>query len=155
MATDVRLVRTPEEFRQFRELVIEYEDSLPEDLRHPDFQEQLQRLEIYYGPPNAAFIATIDTVPGGCVGLAKLDAATAIVKKLYVKPAYRSLGLARALVAAVLHAARERRLRRVVLDTERERLQAAYNLYVSLGFKECEPYGPVDYSKPTFMELTL
>jgi len=53
--------------------------------------------------------------------------------------------------------ARAGRLRgaRLVLDTARERLRAAYELYRSLGFRECEPYGAVDYRCPTFMELRL
>lgn len=155
MATQVRLVETPADFRRFRELVVEYEQSLPQDLRHPDFQQQLQQLDVHYGPPNAAFVATIDGLPGGCVALTQLNASTSIVKKLYVKPEYRKLGLARALLSAVLDLSRERGLERIVLDTERDRLPAAYKLYLSLGFTECEPYGKVDYPGPTFMELKL
>ena len=45
--------------------------------------------------------------------------------------------------------------RRVVLDTEKQRLQTAYNLYRSFGFEECAPYAEVDYRCPTFMELRL
>jgi hypothetical protein len=47
------------------------------------------------------------------------------------------------------------RYARIALDTERERLPAAYALYASLGFRDCEPYGPVSYENPTFMELPL
>jgi hypothetical protein len=58
-------------------------------------------------------------------------------------------------VAEALTFLRESGYRRVVLDTDKERLRAAYELYGSLGFSECEPYGPVDYASPTFMELRL
>ena len=43
----------------------------------------------------------------------------------------------------------------VVLDTHAERLPAAYGLYLSLGFSDCDAYGTVDYACPTYMELRL
>jgi carbonic anhydrase len=155
MKTDVRLATEPEDFERFRDLAIEYENSLPQDLRHVDFARQLETLRDHYGAPNAAFIATADNVSAGCVALARLNESTAVVKKLYVKPEYRQLGLARALVGALVNFARRSGFARLVLDTERDRLQAAYKLYLSLGFKDCEPYGAVDYASPTFMRLDL
>jgi GNAT superfamily N-acetyltransferase len=155
MTIQVTLVKSPQDFARFRDLTVEYEDSLPVDLRHPDFQRQLEGLEQHFGPPNAAFVATVDGVPGGCVGLTQLNASTGVIKKLYVRPAQRNLGLARKLLAAAIDRARSNGMARVVLDTERERLQAAYRLYLSLGFEECEPYGEVDYACPTFMQLQL
>ena len=56
---------------------------------------------------------------------------------------------------AAIAFARERSHRRVVLDTERERLRAAYELYRRLGFVACAPYAPAEYPNPTFMELVL
>jgi GNAT superfamily N-acetyltransferase len=87
------------------------------------------------------------------VALYELDASTAIVKKLYVRPAFRKLGLARSMLLLLLERARESGYIRIVLDTQRERLAAAYRLYCDIGFTECEPYGEVDYASPTFMEL--
>jgi len=155
MTTRVCRARTPAAFAFFRELATEYENELPADLRHSDFARQLQHLEIDYGPPNAAFVATIDESPAGCVALMTLNASAAIVKKLYVKPQYRNLGVAKALLAHLIDYSRQRKFRRLVLDTERDRLRIAYNFYLSLGFEECEPYGRVDYASPTFMELKL
>lgn len=155
MSIHIRIADRPQDFDDFRNLAVEYEESLPEDLRHVDFAAQLRTLREYYGFPNAAFIASVDSAPAGCVALARLDDATAVIKKLYVKPEYRKAGVARVLMAALLDACRSRGYSRIVLDTERERLQAAYSLYLSLGFKDCDPYGPVDYAKPTYMELNL
>lgn len=155
MSTSVRIADRPEDFDDFRHLAVEYENSLPEDLRHVDFQRQLQALDKHYSSPNAAFVAWVDGAPAGCVALSRLDESTAVIKKLYVGPEYRKAGVARILMEALLHVCRVRGFRRVVLDTERDRLQAAYKLYLSLGFRDCEPYGPVDYATPTFMELHL
>ncbi|MBV8369780.1 MAG: GNAT family N-acetyltransferase [Candidatus Eremiobacteraeota bacterium] len=154
MPTAIFRTQSTAQLEQLHELLIEYEESLPPDLRHgapPD----LRSLPLAYGGSNAAFLALEDDKAAGCIALTRFDASTGVMKRLYVKPAYRQFGIARALVAAVINFAREHRYRRVVLDTDRERLNAAYRLYASLGFSDCEPYAAVDYAKPTYMELRL
>jgi len=151
----VRLASSDEDFRRFRDLVVEYEASLPEDLKHSDFSDEVDDLPHCYGPPNAALVASCDGAAIGCVALARRDAATAIVKKLYVKPACRRLGAARALMAALIETSSARGYTTLVLDTERDRLPAAYRLYRALGFEHAEPYGDVDYAAPTFMQLDV
>lgn len=154
-STAIVVASGPEEFRSFGEVAMEYEASLPPDLRHADFGRQLQDLAAHYSPPNAAFVATVDETNAGCIAFTRLDERTAVIKKLYVKPAFRGFGIARALMAAVAEMAKERGFTRLALDTDRERLQAAYALYLSLGFKDCAPYGGVEYASPTFMQLEL
>ena len=151
----VRIATDAEDFERFRELAVEYENSLDSDLRHREFERELQNLSKTYGPPNAALIATVDDAPAGCVALVRLAQDTAVVKKLYVRPEFRGFGLARKLMAGVVEIGRSREVRRLVLDTDKTRLRAAYELYLSLGFRECEPYGEVDYRCPTFMDLPL
>lgn len=151
----VRLAESSEDFRRFCDLIVEYEISLPDDLKHSDLASEVDDLENHYSSPNAAFVATVDDISAGCVAFKALDASTAVIKKMYVTPAYRKFGVARALMAALIDISRERGLVRLVLDTERERLRPAYNLYRSLGFEECEAYGEVDYASPTFMQLQL
>lgn len=142
-------------FERFRELLAEYEHSLPADLQAPNLTHELQNIEMLYGGPSAAFVALSDGTPAGCVALAALDAATAAVKRLYVRPAFRNRGVARALFAELLSFARAAGYERLVLDTHRDRMPAAYDLYVSLGFSESVPYGELHYACPTFMELQL
>jgi GNAT superfamily N-acetyltransferase len=151
----IRLMRAREaaDLKRFRELQLEYEESLPPDLRHS--LPELAALEHVYADPNAAFLAYDGDDPAGCVAVTELDASTSVLKRLYVKPSYRGRGIARGLVDEVIAFSRERGHRRVVLDTERTRLSAAYQLYLSLGFVDCEPYGPVDYASPTYMQLLL
>jgi GNAT superfamily N-acetyltransferase len=153
--TSVAIAENRADFDRFRLLVVEYEESLPDDLKHSEFHREVNDLKTQYGPPGAAFVASVEGSAAGCVALSVLDASTALIKKLYVKPAYRNLGLARRLLAALIDFARERQVSRLVLDTERDRLPAAYRLYRSLGFNECAPYGEVDYRCPTFMELMI
>lgn len=69
----IERARDPAIYAQFCDLVLEYEASLPVDLRHaPDDAE------------NAAFVALADGAPAGCVALATFDAATSVMKRLYV-----------------------------------------------------------------------
>ncbi len=154
MGTVIVRAQTTAQFERLHELLLEYERSLPPDLRHGAVSDPAV-LPKAYGESNAAFLALLDGAAAGCIALTALEAPTAVMKRLYVKPAYRHFGIARALVAALIAFARERGYRRVVLDTDRERLNAAYRLYESLGFSDCEPYAAVDYANPTYMELRL
>ena len=149
------MARAAREFEQFRQLAVEYEGNLDPDLRHADFAGELEALHDRYTAPNAAFVACVNAKPAGCVALCELDGSTAVVKKLYVRRDYRNLGVARSLMSTLIEHARGRRYAQLVLDTDRERLSAAYGLYVDIGFEECEPYGSVDYACPTFMRLPL
>ena len=152
----VTLVADDGALARFRELLLEYEASLPAHLQHSDLNSELADFErSYASPDNAAWIATIDGAPCGCIALRALDRRTGIVRKLYVKPQHRRRGAARALFDALAAAARQRGYTRLVLDTERDALRPAYDLYRSLGFKDCPPYGDVDYPNPTYMELML
>lgn len=153
--TEIRRIEHERDFRAFGELVAEYEAALPENLRLPDLDRELNDLPQRYGPPHAAFIAWVGGAAAACVGLARIDEGTALLKRLYVAPRFRKHGIARQLVSVCIAEARGRGNTRIVLDTNREQLPAAYALYESMGFAECEPYGCVDYACPTYMELTL
>ncbi|HTX60628.1 MAG TPA: GNAT family N-acetyltransferase [Verrucomicrobiae bacterium] len=144
---------TAGEFRVFRDLATEYEASLPPHLRHAEFETERARVSEVYAPPDAALLAYLGDGACGCVALKRHDSKTAVVKKLYVKPEARGRGAARALMESLIALAGERGFGRLVLDTERDALAAAYQLYVSLGFAECAPVYDVTYPSPTFMEL--
>jgi ribosomal protein S18 acetylase RimI-like enzyme len=150
----VARVETVDAFESLLGLLLAYERSLPPDLRHGS-EPDLAEVQRAYRDPNAAFLARLDGDAVGCVAVTHWDAATAVMKRLYVDPERRRIGAARGLVTAALDYCRERNYGRIVLDTDSERLPAAYELYRSLGFKLCEPYGPVEYRHPTFMEMVL
>jgi ribosomal protein S18 acetylase RimI-like enzyme len=68
------------------------------------------------------------------------------MKRLWVRPPGRGLGLGRALTQTVLDRAIEARRRAVYLDTVPTSMAAAHRLYVDLGFTPCAQYNdnPVD-----------
>jgi len=151
MAIVTHRARTVADFQALWGLLIEYEAGLPPELRHGSVPDSTA-LKSTYVKRSAAFVAAAEGRIVGCVAVAELDAGTAVMMRLFVRPANRGMGAARVLVNAALRFVRRCRYGRVVLDTDKERLRAAYCLYRSLGFTECEPYASVEYACPTFME---
>lgn len=147
-------VRSPAEFERLHRLIVEYEGALPPDLQHGP-KPSLDEVRSRYSEGGAGFVARESDADAGCVVVTPLDSGTAVLQRLYVVPAYRGRGTARQLAQSAVDYARERGFARIVLDTDRVQLQAAYALYRSLGFTECEPYAPVHYARATFMELRL
>src|SRR5207253_3528462 len=76
-------------------------------------------LPILYAAPGTLLLATADGTPAGCVGLREHAPGTGIVKRLYVRPAYRRRGIALALMDAVHARAAEVGFARLVLEIGR------------------------------------
>jgi GNAT superfamily N-acetyltransferase len=91
------------------------------------------------GPDGVLLLARVDGEPAGLGGVRFLDTEVAEVKSMYVAPAHRGQGLARAILAALERIARERGCRRVRLDTS-DYLTGAVALYRSAGYREVPPY---------------
>ncbi len=154
MTVEIRRVRSKEDFQRLYDLFVEYENDLPPDLRHGSVPDT-QAMTLRYDGENAAFLAVSDARAIGCVAITRLDVDTGVMTRLFVRRQDRKMGAARGLVTALIEFLRERGGARVVLDTAKERLDAAYRLYLSFGFKECAPYGSVTYRCPTYMELWI
>jgi GNAT superfamily N-acetyltransferase len=78
-----------------------------------------------------------DAVAGG--GLRRLDAGVAEIKRMYVRPAARSRGVARALLGALEDAAAALGYGATRLDTGPRQVHAG-RLYRSAGYVEVAPY---------------
>ena len=138
-------------------LFAEYAASLPIDLGYQDFTAELAALPGKYAPPHGALLLARDTdgTVVGCVGLRPIAAwGCCEMKRLYVLPARRGLGLGRALVEAVIHAARRQGYRELRLDTLAS-MQAAQTLYAELGFVRTRAYYAPTPPGTVFMTLEL
>ncbi|HEX3671170.1 MAG TPA: GNAT family N-acetyltransferase [Candidatus Cybelea sp.] len=157
MAVTVRRAHSDSDFHRLHRLFVAYEAGLPPPLRHGSVPD-MHAIRQTFSQPNAAFIATHDEVAIGCAAVKRAGddrATTAVLLRLYVRPESRRLGAARLLVTSAIAFARDAGFCRLVLDTEKTELEAAYRLYRSLGFEECTPFATVSYDSPTFMELVL
>jgi GNAT superfamily N-acetyltransferase len=93
-----------------------------------------------YRPPQGAFLlATADDQALGCVSLKPVDRTTGEIKRLWVAPAARGLGLARRLMQAAEDTARAQGKTRLILDTN-EHLSEAIALYRAAGWTPTPPY---------------
>ena len=147
---------TQSDIDQARELFKEYEASLGISLCFQNFAEELANLPGDYAPPRGRLLLAreFDQLVG-CIALRPVGPTTCEMKRLFLRPAYRSRGLGRVLVEALIAEAREIGYTHMRLDTMSDRMGRAIELYKSIGFVEIEPYyhTPVDTTK--FMELDL
>jgi putative acetyltransferase len=93
-------------------------------------------------------VVYLEGTPVGCGALRLLDAETAELKRMYVSPAVRGIGVGRRLVAALEAEARALGVRRLVLETG-VRQTAALALYRATGFHPIPLYGEYCLSPET------
>ena len=109
----------------------------------PEYEALLARLEeIHARPQGIILLATRGGVPIGCGMSQGLDAQTSEIKRVFVSQDARGGGIARKMCETLIQRAQADGFERVVLDTSKG-LLAARKLYVSLGFKERDPYQPI------------
>ena len=114
--------------------------------------EQFRRTNSSAGmaPPQGVFLlARVDGHAVGCVGVRWLDDHVGEVKRMYVAPAGRGLGLGRALLAAAHDAIRASGRTTARLDTRGE-LTEAIGLYLASGYREIPPYNDNPYAQQWF-----
>lgn len=146
----------PEHIEQARILFLEYGRSLGFSLDFQSFEEELKSLPGAYGPPSGRLLlARYHEHPAGCVALRKLEAGICEMKRLYVRPDHRGLGLGRMLVDRVIAEARTIGYERMRLDTVESEMKDAIALYRKIGFQEITPYSAIPIASALWMELLL
>jgi len=133
-----------------------YADSLPIDLGYQGFEAKLMALPGKYAPPAGALLIARapDGRAMGCVAMRPLDRGICEMKRLWVQPEARGLGLGGALIAAIVGAARAANYETMRLDTL-PTMRAAIAMYARAGFKEIEAYYPTPVEGTIFLGLTL
>ena len=103
-----------------------------------------------YNPPNGAFVvATHESDLVGCGAIQFIDGDTAEIKRMWVDPQRRGLGLGKRLLAhleAEIHASRRSR---VVLDTNKS-LTEVIAMYRSCGYEAIDRYNDNPYAQLWF-----
>ncbi len=146
---------TPREWDEAQHLVREYAASLNVDLSFQNFDHELQHFTTEYAPPTGAFILAEDAGQyAACIGLRQFAEGIGEIKRLYVVPAARGLGLGRLLVERIIVVARAAGYSSLLLDTL-PFMKEAQSLYVALGFKPTAPYRYNPVAGSAFLRLDL
>ena len=137
---------------EVRGLFFEYARELGFSLCFQGFDAELAQLPGAYAPPRGALLLA---PARGCVALRPLDATTAEMKRLYVRPEGRGRKLGLALAQAAIDEARALGYARMVLDTVAGTMDKAIALYRALGFREIAPYYQNPIPGALYLELQL
>ena len=138
-----------------RALFREYAASLSVDLCFQRFEEELSGLPGRYAKPGGRlYLALAGGAPAGCIAMRSLDEGRCEMKRLYVRPDFRALGLGRALAARAIEDARAVGYREMLLDTLSE-MGGAQALYEKLGFSDIPPYYQNPVPGARYMRLAL
>lgn len=140
----LRVAESPADIEAVRALFLDYQAHLGIDLCFQGFAEELRTLPGDYAEPGGLLLlATVDGAPAGCCAFRPLvnsDHLNACeMKRLFVRRAFRGLGLGRSLVDQTLLLAHQAGFGAVLLDTLSD-MEAARALYQDCGFVEVAPY---------------
>jgi GNAT superfamily N-acetyltransferase len=160
---DIIHVETAEHLLEVRKLMVEWFTCLEKDhgidMAYQSVDAELSSLPGSYAPPKGRLWLALDDdgASVGCVGIRPMEDGACELKRMYVQPASRGMGIGRELAVRAIDEARSMGYPLMRLDTG-DFLKASRGLYASMGFRETGPYYPVppDVLKITiFMELTL
>jgi ribosomal protein S18 acetylase RimI-like enzyme len=149
-------VRSAADIKAAAGLFAAYAESLGIDLTFQGFEAELASLPGDYAPPEGELLLARlpDGGPAGCVGIRPLGGGACEMKRLYVPPAGRGLGIGKALIVAIIGKAVELGYREIRLDTFPS-MTAAIGLYKAAGFKIIPPHYDNPIAAAVFMALRL
>ncbi|KPK88950.1 MAG: hypothetical protein AMJ94_13515 [Deltaproteobacteria bacterium SM23_61] len=143
------------ELRQAKILFEEYAATLDFALDFQNFEEEMASLPGGYTPPEGCLLLALhrDQV-AGCVALRKIDQDTCEMKRLFVRPSFRHLGIGKSLAQRVIQEAKKKGYTRMRLDTVPS-MKEARALYKKLGFEAIPSYCHNPVPGAVFLERKL
>jgi putative acetyltransferase len=135
------------------ELIAELQDHLgaqyPPESQHGYTVDKLIREGV------AFFVIRCDGAPAGCGGIQLVGSDYGELKRMYVRPAFRGLGLGKRMVDHLAAHARANGVRLLRLETGIHQREAI-GLYERMGFVPIGPFGPyTDDPLSVFFEKPL
>lgn len=133
----------------------EYANSLNISLDFQHFDEELKIISKMYGSHDGQLIVVYDAdVPVACAALRKIGENISEVKRMYVKPSHRKLGIADTMLEMLIKKAKSTKYHLMRLDTL-DTMIPAITLYKKNGFYEIEAYYFNPNKNTVYMEKNL
>ena len=140
---------------EYTQMLIEGEPEMAPYLDQQGYEEELAHLERKYGRPHGRlYVALAEGRVVGCIALRRFDETCCELKRLYVMPEMRGLGIARGLTRRLIADARAIGYEKMLLDTL-PFLREAIALYEREGFYQVERYNDSPLQKTYFYCLDL
>ena len=144
------------------ELVAEYTNNILEQgadvascLESQHLDDELRDMKSKYGLPyGRMYLALVEGNIAGCVALTKNDENYCEIKRLYIRPQFRGLGISNSLTEKIISDAREIGYKYMRLDTF-PFMKSAIKLYEKYGFYYIEKYNDNPAETAVFMQLDL
>ena len=142
MKWEIIVASTADEYKTAVGLFNEYIASLDFDLDFQNVDQELTILPTMYGPPTGRlFLVRAEGTFVGCAALRRIENDTTCeLKRMYLRPAYRGLGIGKAIMEKSIACASSLGYITMKLDTIGYKMPWAVNLYESYGFRETSPY---------------
>ena len=122
-------------------------------------REDIKNIDKFLPPNGRLMLAFIDENACGIGCLKSISKEIGEIKRMYVDPSFRQIGAGRAILQALLNAAKEGGYKKVRLDSPKF-MEAAHSLYRSVGFRDIPVYDEVEIPEEfrqylLFMEIDL
>jgi ribosomal protein S18 acetylase RimI-like enzyme len=145
----------PADIAAVRAMMREYIEWIALDLAFQEINAELDGLPGDYAPPRGVLlVAAGGDRYAGMIALRPFDTRICEMKRLFIRPEARGLGLARRLIDALLAEARRLGYAEIRLDTL-PMMGAAQALYEAMGFVDMPAYYDTPIAGTRFMRKAL
>jgi carbonic anhydrase len=151
----IETAKSDVDFLTAKNLILEYVAWLGIDLSFQNFNAEMETLTTTYSPPNGAlFVALRDGSAVGVAGIKRFSDTVCEVKRMYVQPRGRGVGIGQRLLTHCIAMAKQLNYEMIKLDTS-EHMKSAIKLYRQNGFVEISSYRYNPHEEARFFELDL
>ncbi|MGI9318006.1 MAG: GNAT family N-acetyltransferase [bacterium] len=151
-----RQANIPEDLDQVRGLLCEYLNWVERQLGALDIEvadvdammtRTLSNLDVYMPPEGRLLLAEYQSAPAGVIYLKRIRSDACELKRMYVSPSFRGLGIGQSLLDRAIDEAQIAKYSQIMLDSI-EFMQQAQKLYLSHGFVKTDAYPESEMKTP-------
>lgn len=151
------------DFLKAKELILEYiqwlgingGETVRETLAAQNFDKEVEALPVTYGHPDGGLVIALkNDKPVGVAGIKRFNDKECEVKRMYVQPGNRGLGIGKLLLAHCIEIAKKLNYETIKLDTA-DFMSSAIKLYTDNGFVEIAAYRLNTHQQARYFELKL